>query len=100
VAIAILNLGVWLRRADGVIAAVRVTAGPAGPTPRRLHETEANLCDQPPTEAVLNRSLDALLAETRFRTSPHRASAVYRRHLAGVLLHETLLAAWKRTQTN
>jgi CO/xanthine dehydrogenase FAD-binding subunit len=41
--------------------------------------------------------LVALLAETHFRTSPHRSTAEYRHHLAGVLLKETLSAAWDRT---
>lgn len=100
VAIAILNMGVWLRRSDSVIASIRVAAGPSGPTPHRLHETEATLSGQSPTNGALSAALDALLAETRFRTSPHRASADYRRHLAGVLLHETLLVAWERTQAN
>jgi len=80
-----------------VIASIRLAAGPAGPTPRRLRQTEATLSGQAPTSAALDAALDALLAETRFRTSPHRASAAYRRHLAGVLLHETMLAAWEQT---
>lgn len=100
VAIAILNLGAWLRRSDDKIESIRLAAGPSGPTPRRLYEAEARLCGRPPSEAALSDSLEALLAETRFRTSPHRASAAYRRHLAGVLLHETVLAAWERTGTN
>lgn len=98
VAIAILNVGVWLRRQGDVIDSIRLAAGPSGPTPRRLRETEGALCGQTLTEATLSRGIDALLAETRFRTSPHRASADYRRQLAGVLLHETVFAAWERTQ--
>jgi len=39
-----------------------------------------------------------LLSEARFRTSPHRATAEYRTHLAGVLLRQTLQTAWERTQ--
>lgn len=100
VAIAILNMGVWLRRSGGVIASIRLAAGPAGPTPRRLRQTEATLSGQSPANGALDAALDTLLAETRFRTSPHRASAAYRRHLAGVLLHETMLAAWERTQAD
>ncbi len=100
VAIAILNMGVWLRREGEVIASIRLAAGPSGPTPRRLREAEAKLVGQSPSETALNNSLDALLSETRFRTSPHRSSADYRRHLAGVLLHEIVLAAWDRAQAD
>ncbi len=94
VAIAILNMAVWLERRDDVITDVRLAAGPAGPTPRRLTRTEQSLRGHAPTEAVLAEALTTLLAEAHFRTSPHRSSASYRRHLAGVLLRETVLAAW------
>lgn len=96
VAIAILNMGVWLWREGECIAEIRLAAGPSGPTPRRLRATENTMTGQPLIEATLTRALDALLAETRFRSSPHRASASYRHHLAGVLLHETVHAAWER----
>ncbi len=99
VAIAILNMGVWLRREGRVISSIRLAAGPSGPTPRRLREAETALCRQTPTDAALNRGIEALLGETRLRTSPHRASASYRQHLAGVLLYETVLAAWEQTQS-
>lgn len=99
VAIAILNMGVWLKRLDGAIGSVRLAAGPSGPTPRRLREAEAALSGQPPSAEALSHCLDALLSETRFRTSPHRASTGYRRHVAGALLHETVLTAWERTRS-
>ncbi len=94
VAIAILNMAVWLERRDDVITAVRMAVGPAGPIPRRLTLTEQSLRGGAPTEAVLAEALTALLAEAHFRTSPHRSSAAYRRHLAAVLLRETVMAAW------
>ncbi len=99
VAIAILNMGVWLRREGKVIGSIRLAAGPSGPTPRRRRAAETALCGQTPTDAALNRGIEALLGETRFRTSPHRSSAGYRQHLAGVLLYETVLAAWEQTQS-
>lgn len=94
VAIAILNMAVWLERRGDEITDIRIAVGPAGPTPRRLMGTEQSLRGRPPTEAVLAEALMALLSEAHFRTSPHRSSAAYRRHLAAVLLRETVMAAW------
>ena len=96
VAIAILNTGVWLRRAGGLIQDVRLAAGPAGPVPLRAHAAEAVLRGQAPDEITLAQAVEALLGEARFRTSPHRATAEYRRQVAGVLLRETLSSAWER----
>lgn len=96
VAIAILNMGVWLRRAADVIQDVRIALGPAGPTPLRSRAAEQALIGKTPDEKALSLALEALRTEARFRTSPHRATQEYRYHVAGVLLNETLLAAWER----
>ncbi len=98
VAIAIQNLGVWLRREDDCIGDIRIAIGPAGPVPFRAHQTEEALRGKPLTEETLDEAEKALLAEARFRTSPHRATAEYRVHLAGILLRQTLQTAWQRTQ--
>lgn len=100
VAIAILNMGVWLHRQGDAIASIRIAAGPSGPVPRRLRTAEAALIGRAPDWASQEAALAALLSEARFRTSPHRASADYRCHLAGVLLDETLHTAWERASTN
>ena len=97
VAIAILNMGVWLRRDAGVVGEIRIALGPAGPTPLRARAAERALVGKAPDEVALSLALDALWNEARFRTSPHRATQEYRRHVAGVLLNETLLTAWERT---
>ena len=96
VAIAILNLGGWLQRQGDTIAAIRISAGPSGPVPQRLRGAETSLVWRTPDQDGVEAAVDALLGEARFRTSPHRASAEYRRHLAGVLLSETLISAWER----
>lgn len=96
VAIAILNLGVWLRREGERIAGVRISAGPAGPIPFRARAAEARLVGKTYSPALLAPALEALLSEARYRTSPHRSSAAYRTHLSGILLHETFSAAWQR----
>jgi CO/xanthine dehydrogenase FAD-binding subunit len=100
VAIAILNMGCWLKAApDGLIADVRLAIGPAGPRPLRAHQTEAALKGRPLDSAALTDAQRVLLEETRLRTSPHRATSDYRRHLTGVLLERTLNAAHARALT-
>jgi CO/xanthine dehydrogenase FAD-binding subunit len=100
VAIAILNTAIWLRRQADQIANIHVAVGPSGPTPRRLPNTEAILRGRSlntPPDTWLGEAVEALLSEASLRTSPHRATQAYRRHLAGTLLEETLQAAWQRT---
>ncbi|HEX9616642.1 MAG TPA: xanthine dehydrogenase family protein subunit M [Anaerolineales bacterium] len=96
VALPILNAAIWLFRTEDRIAEIRVAIGPAGPRPLRARETENALCGKRLTPDVVESAFGALLSEARFRTSPQRASAGYRRHLAEVLLEETLQAAWNR----
>jgi carbon-monoxide dehydrogenase medium subunit len=97
VALPIINLGVWIRRSNETIEAVRIAVGPAGPTPRRASEAEEALVGAPFSDAVCQMATKALLAHASFRTSARRASADYRRQLAGSLLQETLSSAWSRT---
>jgi CO/xanthine dehydrogenase FAD-binding subunit len=99
VAIAILNMSVWVRRQEDLIGDIRIGIGPAGTTPQRALGAEEILRGKPLDEQSYAQSLEALLAEARFRTSPHRSTSEYRHHLAGVLLKETLSAAWGRTYT-
>jgi xanthine dehydrogenase FAD-binding subunit len=96
IALPILNLAIWLERRTGSISQIRISVGPSGPTPLRFPKTEETLCSQPFTSDLCEHALVVLLEEVHFRTSPHRASAEYRQHLAGVLLRETLQAAWQR----
>ncbi len=97
VAIAILNMAVWIHRQENKISSLRIALGPAGPVPFRAYKTEAFLCGQTFTEEMLEHASQILLTETNFRTSRHRATAEYRQHLASVLLKETISAAWQRT---
>jgi carbon-monoxide dehydrogenase medium subunit len=98
VALPVLNLAVWVAqsRAGGreTIAAVQIAIGPAGPTPQRATAAEAALRGQAPEAGLA--AAQAALRSLPFRTSPQRATAEYRRHLAGILLAETLAAAWER----
>jgi len=97
VAIAILNVAVWIRRQGDTIVDVRIALGPAGPTPLRACGAENILRGKELGPQVIREAVEALLKEAHFRTSPYRASAHYRQFLAGILLNEALQAAWGRT---
>jgi CO/xanthine dehydrogenase FAD-binding subunit len=96
VALPVLNLAVGLSREQTIITDLRIAIGPAGPIPLRAHAAEAVLRGRPLTSESMAESETALLAETHFRTSPQRATAGYRQHLAGKLLAEALYTAWER----
>jgi carbon-monoxide dehydrogenase medium subunit len=97
VAIAILNMAVWVYREGDRIADVRIAVGPSGPMPFRALAAEQSLRSQPFSQSGIERALEALLGEARFRTSPHRATVVYRQEMARVLLEDTLQTAWQRS---
>jgi len=99
VAIAILNTSAWLERSGDRIADIRLAVGPAGPKPFRARQTEQVLREQPLTANNLAAAKQALLGEAHFRTSPHRATAEYRRHISGILLEQTVKTAWERSFT-
>jgi xanthine dehydrogenase FAD-binding subunit len=96
VAIAILNFAAWVERHGQRINQVRLSIGPAGPTPFRARAAEQVLTGNLFSADSLDDAYAAILSEARFRTSPYRATAEYRRHLARVLLEETLTTAWER----
>jgi CO/xanthine dehydrogenase FAD-binding subunit len=91
-----LNMAVWLHREADRIVDVHIAVGPSGPTPFRALAAEGSLRSQPFSQAGIERALEALLDEARFRTSPHRATIVYRREMAWVLLEDSLQQAWQR----
>ena len=97
VAIAILNMGVWLERQGDRIADVRIAIGPGGPVPYRARQAEQELRGCPFGSEIFSQADQAILADARFRSSPHRATIEYRRHMSGQLLGETLSVAWDRT---
>jgi CO/xanthine dehydrogenase FAD-binding subunit len=96
VALPVLNLAVGLRREQAIIADLRIAIGPAGPVPLRAQAAEAALRGRPPIPENMAASEAALLAEAHFRTSPQRATAEYRQHLAGKLLAKAVYKAWER----
>ena len=94
VAIAILNMAIWVRLSeDGVIQEARLAAGPSAPRPQRARSAEEALRGQHAETIDYPAVVAALQVDSRVRSSAHRASADYRRHLLGVLLSRTLPAA-------
>jgi carbon-monoxide dehydrogenase medium subunit len=100
VAIAILNLGVWLRRDQDTISNIRIAVGPSGPIPRRMTQAEDQLSGNLLTYENIAKSIDAIHHQASFRTSKHRATSEYRHKMVGVLLEETLMEAFQRANGN
>jgi carbon-monoxide dehydrogenase medium subunit len=96
VALPILNLAVWLSRAGELIRDVRISVGPAGPTPQRARPVEDYLKGKVWDEETLRCARQVWRDAMRFRSSPARATAEYRYHLSGHLLEDVLRMAWQR----
>jgi carbon-monoxide dehydrogenase medium subunit len=93
-AIALLNLAVWLRLdSAGAIEAARIAVGPGGPVPRRARAAERELEGRRLDPGTLAAAGQALHTEVQLRTSRHRASAEYRRHLLQPLFEQVVQAA-------
>lgn len=99
IALALLNMAIWLERKGNCIKDIRIAVGPSGPVPRRMVKAESSMIGWEPSLEVQAHALEELLKEARFRTSPHRATAEYRYHLAGVLFQEAFSKAWQRAGT-
>jgi len=97
VAIAILNMAVWLHREADIIQDVRIVVGPSGPVPRRIQLAGNLLKGQSfPDSIIFEDVYEMILEETSFRTSRYRATRAYREKMAGVLLECTLKTAFLR----
>jgi CO/xanthine dehydrogenase FAD-binding subunit len=96
VALPILNMAAWIHRQDNIFVDLHIAVGPSGPVPQRIRTAEDSLRGKTLNEDSFAEALQALLDTARYRTSPLRASAEYRRHLSKSLLEETLWAAWQR----
>ncbi|MFQ5913488.1 MAG: FAD binding domain-containing protein [Nitrospinota bacterium] len=89
--IALVNAGVSLRLEDGRCRDVRIALGAVGPTPMRVPEAEAVLEGQAPTAGLLEDAA-RIVREGVEPIDDHRAGAVYRRKVSGVLARRGLEA--------
>lgn len=90
VAIAILNMALWMKTTGEVIDDVRLAVGPSGPVPRRMFEAENVMRRQVYSPKLFDDAYKAILAEANFRTSRHRATKSYREKMVRVLLEQAL----------
>lgn len=99
VAIAILNVAVWLACKDKLITDLRIAIGPAGRMPLRLRRCELKLKNKMIDEVISDDGLSEIIAEeTSFRTSKYRASKEYRQFLSSHLLKQAISKAWNRAK--
>jgi CO/xanthine dehydrogenase FAD-binding subunit len=80
---------------DSEIVQARIALTGLGPTPLRATEAESLLAGHGLDEKVGRRVIEAVCEAISPETDLH-ASADFRRHLAGVLTHRALAAAWQR----
>jgi CO/xanthine dehydrogenase FAD-binding subunit len=99
VALPIMNFSAKVRVSDDQIEKVALAVAPVAPTPFRCQQTEASLTGKPATSESIERAVAVLLSECKPRTSPHRATAEYRKEVLPVLLRRTLSKAIERVKT-
>ena len=96
VALPVLASAVKLRVEQGCIQQAGISLGPVTRLPFRAQQTERFLTGRPVNEQTLQAACDVLLQECSPRTSPHRATAEYRRELIPVLFMQAALTAMRR----
>jgi CO/xanthine dehydrogenase FAD-binding subunit len=99
VALPIMNFSAKVRVIDDRIESVALAVAPVAPTPFRCQQTEAFLTGKLANFESIEAAVEVLLSECKPRTSPHRATAEYRKEVLPVLLRRTLGRAIERAQT-
>jgi carbon-monoxide dehydrogenase medium subunit len=92
---ALVGVAVMLTPANGVCGRARITVFATGDIPRRCEGAERLLAGETLSASLLDRLVAAVRAETSAR-SDVRASAEYRRFVAGTLTRRALIRAAKR----
>jgi carbon-monoxide dehydrogenase medium subunit len=99
VALPIMNFAAKVRVIDNRIEEIALAVAPVAPTPFRCKQTEAFLTGKPATRESIEAAVEVLRSECQPRTSPHRATAEYRKEVLPVLLRWTLSQAIGRAKT-
>jgi xanthine dehydrogenase FAD-binding subunit len=98
VALPILNLGLWLARDGDTIRGCRIAVGPAGPVPMLCTNAAQKMVGRKPSDQLIEEIGQAILDQVKYRTSPRRATAEYRKHITTGLLEEVFRSAWIRSE--
>jgi carbon-monoxide dehydrogenase medium subunit len=99
VALPMMNFSAKVRLLGDRIEEVALAVAPVAPTPFRCKQTEAFITGKPATAESGEAAVAVLLSECKPRTSPHRATAEYRKEVLPVLLRRTLSKAIERAKT-
>jgi CO/xanthine dehydrogenase FAD-binding subunit len=99
VALPIMNFAAKVRVINNRIEEIALAVAPVAPTPFRCKQTEVFLMGKPATSESIEAAVEVLLNECKPRTSPHRATAEYRKEVLPVLLRRTLSKAIERAKT-
>ncbi len=99
IALPMIGMAVRVKLAGDVIASARVAIGPAGKVPFLAVKTMAFLQGEVPSDATLRTAAETALTEVNLRSSPHRASAEYRREMILTQLPKTLAKAVDRARS-
>jgi carbon-monoxide dehydrogenase medium subunit len=99
VALPVLNIAVWIQSMGDRIEDIRLAIGPSGPKPIRARKAENTIRGEKITQSLLDRAYLDILDDVHLRSSPYRASADYRQHLAKILMQEVIETVWDRAIT-
>ena len=99
VALPMMNFAARVRVVEDRFEDVALATAPVAPTPFRCQQTETFLTGRPATADSIEAAVAVLLSECKPRTSPHRATAAYRKEVLPVLLRQTLSQAIARAKT-
>jgi carbon-monoxide dehydrogenase medium subunit len=93
VALPVMAAAVKMQVTEGILRQASIALGPVTRLPFRASQTEAFLAGKPADEQTIRAASSVLLNECSPRTSPHRATAEYRRELIPVLFEQAALTA-------
>ncbi len=96
-AISVVNGMVALQETDGIITDARISVGAVGPTPVRIPEAERLLWGKVLTEALAEEAAEIVRAKVQ-PISDLRASAEYRKYMAGTMIKRTLMASMEESK--
>ncbi|MBU0679370.1 MAG: FAD binding domain-containing protein [Verrucomicrobia bacterium] len=99
VALPMISMAGRIRLTGETVESVRISIGPAGPTPFLAEKTMAFLAGKKSSDAVFAEAASVASKEASLRTSKHRASSEYRHEMIRVQLPKVLAKAAERART-